>query len=179
MNNVSLLLAWRYLLGSKNERNISYMVIICFISIFIGSFSLTVVTSIMNGFEKETCKKLQGIHASITIDGGGETLNWPAIKHVIKSEFPTITACSPSTTKQIILQLPGSDDLSNIVVLHAIDPKSYADVVMLEQMITQPADKTNLNKLSINLKKAEELELIDSYIKNVDNMPYLYYKANY
>jgi len=163
--NVSFLLAWRYLLGSKQERNISWMVIICFSSIFLGSFALAVVIAIMNGFERETCKKLQGINASITIDAGGEQLDWPAIKKVLETEFPHIIASTPTTNKQVIIQLPGSDDISNVVILRAIDPLSQKNVTTLEQTIVQNKKTLTLNdtiqnnKLLIGKSLAQTIEV--------------------
>ncbi len=40
MNKLSLLITWRYLLGARTEKNISIMVLICFLGIFIGAFAL-------------------------------------------------------------------------------------------------------------------------------------------
>jgi len=144
MKTVSLLLAWRYLIGSHNERSISWMVIICFISILIGSCALAVIIAVMNGFEKATCQKLQGIHASITIDAHGEQLDWPAIKEVLHKELPQVIATTPTTSKQVIVQLPGSDDISNVVLLRAIEPSSQVHVTALEQII-RPHKKNALN----------------------------------
>lgn len=166
MNRVSLFLAWRYLLGSRKERNISYMVIICFISILIGSFSLALVMSIMNGFEQETFQKLKNIHASISMDSYGEHLNWPAIKEVLHKEFPQVSASTPTTSKHVIVQLPGSDDISNIVLLRAIEPQSQATVTTLEQMIeakngkeSKLQDTIHNNKILIGKSLATRLEV--------------------
>ncbi|TET06233.1 ABC transporter permease [Candidatus Dependentiae bacterium] len=165
MNRVSLFLAWRYLLGSKQERSISYMVIICFISILIGSFSLALVMSIMNGFEQETFQKLKNIHASINMNSYDEHLNWPAIKEVLHKEFPHISASTPTTSKHVIVQLPGSDDISNILLLRAIEPISQATVTTLEQMIeAKNGKKSKLqeaihnNKILIGRSLAATLE---------------------
>jgi len=113
------------------------MVIICFGSIFLGSFALALVVAVMNGFEKETCKKLQGIHASVNIDAYGERLHWPAIKKVLDEEFPHVIASTPTATKQVIVTIPGSDDISNVVALRAIEPRSQQNVTTLTTMIQQ------------------------------------------
>jgi len=89
----------------------------------------------MNGFEQETVKKLQGINAHISIDGGGQHLNFKAIQSVIIKEFPHIKTCTPIATKQVIIQVPGSDDISNVVMLQAIEPQSQAQVTTLEKTV--------------------------------------------
>jgi len=152
MNTVSLLLAWRYVYSRKHERNISWMVVICFSSILVGSFALALVTAIMNGFEQETCKKLQGIHAAISIDAHGESLDWKAIKKVLDKEFPQIVASTPTTSKQVIVTLPGSDDISNVVILRAIDPFTQQQVTTLKQMIEhRSSDNFWQNVISKNM----------------------------
>ncbi len=164
MNTVSLLLAWRYVYSRKQERTISWMVVICFSSILVGSFALALVTAIMNGFEQETCKKLQGIHAAISIDAHGELLDWKAIKKVLDEEFPQIAASTPSTSKQVIITVPGSDDISNVVILRAIDPLTLQQVTTLKQMIVQESSDNFLqniiskNMILIGQSLAQNLE---------------------
>lgn len=120
--NVSWLLGWRYLLGARSEKNISLMVLICFCGIFIGTLALALVASIMNGFEKVTHQKLQGIHSQLIMRSSGNALNAPAIESVLKT-FPGVQAYSPSTYKQVIIQASGSDDMSNALMLKGINPE--------------------------------------------------------
>ena len=68
MNNLTLLITWRYILGARSDKNISIMMLICFLGIFIGAFALALVASIMNGFEKVTHRKLQGIHSQLIMN---------------------------------------------------------------------------------------------------------------
>src|SRR3972149_2036827 len=102
MKNITLLLATRYLLRSTYEKTISTMTIISFMSIMVGTFSLALVTAVMNGFEIATHEKMQSIHAQATIQAGGHAINYDAIHAVIINEFPEIIATSPHSIGHVI-----------------------------------------------------------------------------
>lgn len=167
MNTASLFLAWRYLRGPKKESSISAMLKICFLGILIGSCALTLVLGIMNGFEKITHQKLQGIHAQIIMRAHGEPLSLEEIKKVFVADFPEIRAWSPSDTRQAIIQHPQSDDMSNVVIIKGIDPALEKDTTSLERSITQAfrgQSKTlpaiiDSNHIMIGTKLAEHLDL--------------------
>lgn len=168
MKSVSLFIAWRYLRGPKKESSISVMLKICFLGILIGSCALTLVLGIMNGFEKITHQKLQGIHAQIIMRAYGEPLGLDEIKKVLASEFPEIRAWSPSDTRQAIIQHPRSDDISNVVMIKGIDPAEEKNTTSLERSITHamPKEEKTLpailhsNHLMIGDKLAEFLDLL-------------------
>lgn len=163
--NLSWLLAWRYLRGARSEKNISLMVIICFCGIFIGALALALVASIMNGFEKVTHQKLQGIHSQIIMRSYGNELNAPAIESVLKT-FPQVQAYSPTTFKQVIIQNPGSDDITNAVLLKGIDPELEQNTSAISTKIKEYSrDNPTLpalihgNHIAIGTKLAEQLHI--------------------
>jgi lipoprotein-releasing system permease protein len=140
MKPITLLIARRYLAGSRNEKNISLMIMICFIGICIGSFALALITSIMNGFEKVTYEKMQGIHAQITIASRGENLNVAEINNVLAKEFPEVVAVSPSVLKQVIIQHTDHDDqpATTIGIMKGIDPHTESAVSIVETKLVRP-----------------------------------------
>lgn len=145
MQNLSRMLAWRYAVGSIKEKNIATMIKLTFLCIFLSSFALALVIAIMNGFEKATHEKIQGIHAQIIMRAHGQELNWPIIEQVISQELPEIEAVSPTSTGQIILQTQNSDDISNLVILKAIDPAKESKITIFDQKITQSTTQKNLS----------------------------------
>ncbi len=161
MNKLPLLITWRYLMGARKEKNISIMVVICFLGIFIGAFALALVASIMNGFEKATHQKLQSIHSQIIMRSMGNELDADKVSTVLQNEFPEVFAFSPSSYKQIILQKPGSQEITNAVVLKAIVPELEEKTSTIGQKIA--GDKKNLpelvtgNQIIIGKKLAESL----------------------
>jgi lipoprotein-releasing system permease protein len=163
---VSLFIAWRYLHGPKQERTISAMIKICFIGILIGSCALALVLGVMNGIEKVTHEKLQGVHAQIIMRAHGKTLAVNEIAAIIAKEFPEIRAWSPSDTRQGIIQHPDSDDISNVILLRGIDPEKEEQTTALGKKITNgsaghPKELPHIftaNRLMIGNKLAENLD---------------------
>jgi len=162
MNRIPLFLSIRYLIGSKQERSISAMIIVCFLGITIGSFAL--VASVMNGFEHVTHEKMQGIHSQIIMHADGELLNTKKIGTVLQKEFPAIAAYSPNGSEQAIIQNPETKEIHDVVMIKGIAPKTEPCISCLEKKILAPSKKTLAdllikNNVLIGKKLAENLEL--------------------
>lgn len=141
MQTFPFVIAWRYLMHAHGDRSISTMLIISFLSIFIGSFSLTLVTAIMRGFEIEVTRKMQSIHAPLIIRAHGQPLDYSAIERVLHDEFShLIEAVSPSTCAYTFAfsRLDKHDDAPILIVLKAIDPVREATTSQLAQKVITP-----------------------------------------
>jgi len=150
MRRIEFLLAWRYLRGTTHEKNISFMVVICFLGIFIGTLSLALIVSIMNGFEKVTHQKLQGIHAQIVAHAQGNELAMETLSSAFAKEFPMIRAFSGSALKQGIVQGADDNDLSHIVFIKGVDPINENKVsILAEKIIVSVDDSHDLSDLLI------------------------------
>lgn len=135
---LSLLLALRFLRSSAQEKTISVMIKICFFSILIGTCALTLVAAIMNGFEQATAKKLQGIHADITIHSHEHAIDYEKLKNVLDTEYAdTIKAASPTSMHQVVVSSSCEAREYTICLLKAVDPAQEAQVNDLATMITQ------------------------------------------
>jgi lipoprotein-releasing system permease protein len=164
--SISRLLAWRFLRSAQQEKNISLMVKVCFLSIFVGTFSLTLILAIANGFEKATHDKLQGVHSDIIIQAGGRELDYTKMSTIFMQEFASdICAFSPLSNAPALIQ---NSELNSttLVDIKGIDPVSEPRVTKLGSMITrslQPgADWEHLlqgNTLFVGELLAEQLAL--------------------
>lgn len=134
----TLLLAWRFLKASRSESAISTMVKICFLSIAVGTGALTLVAAIMNGFEKATHKKLQGIHADLTMNAHDKAINYEKVRKVIAADYAnSICAISPTSHTQLVLQNRAVEPHeTQIGLLKAVDPREESSVSSLKQMLT-------------------------------------------
>lgn len=150
---ISLLLALRFLSGAHKEKNISVMIKVCFLSILISTFALTLIVSVMKGFEKATHDKLQGIHSDLIMRAHGQPIDFDKLKNVIDKEFNnSIIAIAPSSIAQVIIQ-PGdkksdnnkkeSNSETNLVMLQAIDPELEPKVSALKDMLVEKYENTN------------------------------------
>jgi len=135
MNSLSLLLSWRYLVKTKQERSINTMIKICFLGIALGTFSLALVVAVMRGFERATHEHMQGIHAHIIMQAyGNEPLDFDAITRVLKNEFPEIIGIAPSNQHYGIIQ-NDSGQLSMLISIKGIDPSAESETTSLEKKI--------------------------------------------
>lgn len=132
---LNLLLALRFLKSSKDETTISVMIKMCFTSILVSTFALTLVFAIMNGYEKATHEKLKGIHADVIITAQGKAIDFGKLQSVLSTEFSSlIDATSPVALSQVIIQSE-SDKGSTLCVLKGIDPVLEPQVSALKTMM--------------------------------------------
>ena len=144
-------LAQRILFTHIYQKSISTMTIICFIGIFIGSFSLALVTAIMNGFEVVIHEKMQGIHSNLIIQSYKNDININVLTKVLHKEFPEITAFSPMATHHILLRTKSeSDDIPTVAMIKGIDPKTEINTSSLSQKIINPSSSIQFDQLFNN-----------------------------
>lgn len=135
--SLPFLLAFRFVRGATSEQNIAVMVKICFFSILCGTFGLTMVAAIMNGFEKATQEKLQGINADALIRSSTGPINTEKLTAVLQNEFGSvIQATSPNSCAQLIIQ----NDYHNkrfqqLIAIKGIDPLKESHVTALATML--------------------------------------------
>lgn len=160
------LIAWRYLRKS-HEKNISFMIALCFFGIFMGTFALALVTCIMNGFEKVTQKKLQGIHSQLIMRSShNQSLDIQKIYPVLEKEFFQIKSYSPTNFKQLLLHNKSTNSVSNALVMKIIDPLLEPQVSTIQNYIVKSNNEPQLlanvldkNSIIIGNKLAQELDL--------------------
>ena len=174
MKSVSLFIASRYLIKSRYEKSLSTMAIITCISIFIGTFSLALITAIMNGFEKTIHTKMQNIHPQATIYSSGSPMNISAIHKVIKKEFPEIAAMSPQSISHIIIQADEDDEDQSpmVAMLKGVHPSFEAQVSAIDKKMLNNQSLTNAlhnNRIVIGKELARKLDVSIS-----DSIPLLY-----
>ncbi len=119
------------------------MTIICFLGIFIGSFSLALITAIMNGFEVAIHQKMQTIHANIIIESYKNDIDLDVLGRVLRTEFPEITAISPLAHHHILLKTDNSsDDTPTVALINGIDPTTEQLTSSLSQKIIKSLPNT-------------------------------------
>lgn len=176
--HLSLLLALRFLKSSAQEKTISVMIKICFLSILVGTCALTLVAAIMRGFEQATSRKLQGIHADLTINAHDKAIKYAKLKKVLMDEFAdTIEAISPTSMHHVIIHNKRNEQKEfALCLLKAINPEEEQKVTTLSSMIktanNDPWPLLKNNTIFIGQALAEQLHCIvgDSLI--------LYYPEN-
>ncbi|MBU4269584.1 ABC transporter permease [Candidatus Dependentiae bacterium] len=162
MNELSSFIATKYIKFKNKDRNISLMMKICFLGISIGTFALMLTLIIMNGFEKVTHEKMQGINSQAIIYSYGKQIDYISIEKFLKDKFDNqINAISPSSTRQVLIDKNNSQ---TILFIKGINPDTQINVSNINQKILS-GPKANLseliteNKIIIGQKMAQSFNL--------------------
>jgi lipoprotein-releasing system permease protein len=163
MIDVILRLALAHITSASGQKNISLMIKLCFIALTISTFALTLVVAVMNGFQKETAKKLQGIHADIIIKSPTGALDYERLATVLEKEFPQdIMASAPQAISNILLKSDAHDTLSPLCVCIGLEPACEKKVSTLFTALTKQDNQIEQledNSLLIGVTAAKLLSL--------------------
>lgn len=120
--NLTLFLATRYLRCRFMTGNLSVMLLICFLGIFVGAASLALTLSITRGFEDTINNKIRGINPHAVIYEPGRKLDEKIIKDYVTENFGTfVKSVSSSSTRQIIIN---QGDSNGVAFIRGIETKS-------------------------------------------------------
>lgn len=143
--NLASFIAWRYLRFKHKDKNISFMIKVCFLGIFVGTFALMVTLIITNGFERVIHEKMQGINAQINISAPSNRLSYEEIRdQLIKEYGAVVTGIGGYSLKQAILS---SDDSQTVMILKGVHPEHEATVTNLASKVILPSEQSLLSDL--------------------------------
>lgn len=142
-NSFTLFLAKRLIFSKNNNFSIKISLWICISAIAIGSFALTLIFAIMQGFQTVTETRLQSIHPQIILQAPkGQDLNFAKLKTYLSQNsqnllLSQIQAITPYILSYGVLHNPDLDDqveFCNVSLIKSIDPKT-------ELLVSQIATK--------------------------------------
>lgn len=148
--NSYFLMSLRYLQAANKNSTIRTMMKICFFGIFIGTFSLALIVSIMKGFEQATYLKMQSIYPQIIIDANGQQIDYEHIKEVLDNPIYKIAHYAPEQTTQALCNSIESQDMPYVIQLKGIDPKLEQHVTPIQTMILPKQQTHYLEKLLLD-----------------------------
>ena len=161
--NITRLLAWRYLRGTKEQRSLTAMIWVCALGIFIGTCALGLTISVMNGFEIETHKKLQGISPDISIQAPQETsLESISLQKYLTTTYKTsIAGISDYGIHHVLLQKNDVNEKTVIGIVKTINPQQELQVTPLQDYVSEPLTTLHNNRLIfIGKEIAKEMDLV-------------------
>jgi lipoprotein-releasing system permease protein len=153
-----------YLKKSNSQKNISWMILICFLTTALTSCALCLALAIMKGFEQGTHQKMQGIHSHLTISASGQSLQAAAIEKVIKEEFPLISHTAICTIREGLIRNPlQEDETPKAIFIIGIDPATYRLVSSLESTLINTSsslvDAMAYEKIIVGKRLANNLSI--------------------
>ncbi len=95
------LIGLRYLRARRRERFVSLIAVISLAGVAIGTFALTVVLSVMSGFQEDLRARLLAFNPEITVDTTGRQSELGSLQQKI-SAMPGVVGVAPFTTSQVL-----------------------------------------------------------------------------
>ena len=140
MQNISLKLGYKYLRSNKGGL-FSYTSLLAVIGMMIGLASLIVVTSVMNGFEKELENRILGVIPHATISSDKPIENYNDLVSDINS-YDQIIKSSPYIELKALISSPYSSAGINLI---GIDPiiENEMSIIPANMLV---GDISNLDK---------------------------------
>lgn len=157
-----LLIALRYLQAKQKNESIQSMIKICFLGTCLATCALTLVVSVMQGFEHTTHEKMQSIYPDLILDAHSQNINLEALERILQEEQYHIKAWSPQHLGQALLYNPDYSTTPTVIGLKGINPSQEQAVNTLHKKITEPK-QTSLehvlsdNQILIGSKLAQQL----------------------
>jgi lipoprotein-releasing system permease protein len=145
-------LARRYLGAQRRSRFSSLIGLFSLAGVFIGTASLVVATSLMNGFEEQVRDRLIGrdSHLDFQSETGEGLRSSDSLVDAIREADPRIVAASPFISGKVGISAGGGAD--GIVVM-GIDPVRSAKVIDVANFIT--AGKMDLSLFPLDSGRSE------------------------
>ncbi len=124
---VSLFIGLRYSQSRKGNAFLSFITLFSVAGIFLGVLALTVVSSVMNGFEGELKKRILGVIPHLIVQSADTTM-----PQRLSLQFPAIAQVSPFLQSEALIQ--SSKDLTG-AMLQGVDVNALP--VFLQQSLQQ------------------------------------------
>ncbi len=96
------LVGLRYLRARRHERFVSLIAVISLGGVAIGTFALTVVLSVMSGFQEDLRARLLAFNPQITVETSAAHDQLAALQQKIETALPAVAAIAPFTTSQVL-----------------------------------------------------------------------------
>jgi lipoprotein-releasing system permease protein len=145
-------LARRYLGAQRRSRFSSLIGLFSLAGVFIGTASLVVATSLMNGFEEQVRDRLIGrdSHLDFESDGGDGLPGGDSLPDAIEKADPRVVAASPFISGKAGISAGGAAD--GIVVM-GIDPRRSSKVIDVQNFLV--AGTMDLRTFSMDSGRTE------------------------
>lgn len=102
------MLARRFVLSKSSDGFLSFIAWVSVIGVALGVLALTVVTSVINGFEGELVRVITGMNGDVVLYSRGEPIrDVEAVEGKIRKVLPEVQAISPAFLTELMISGPG------------------------------------------------------------------------
>ena len=127
-------LARRFLLSKVSDGFLSFIAFVSVVGVALGVLALTVVTSVINGFEGELSRVITGMNGDIVLYSRGEPI---ADAEVVEAKIRKVLPETRAITRSFVTELmvSGSDGVAG-AILEGVDQATLGDVTAIPRRVT-------------------------------------------
>jgi lipoprotein-releasing system permease protein len=171
------ILARRFLLSKSSDGFLSFISWVSVLGVALGVMALTVVTSVINGFEGELIRVITGMNGDVLLYSRGEPLRDPEIVEAeIRKVLPQVEAMTPSFVTELMAAGPSS---VSGVVLQGIETETLGLVTAIPNRLISgrlPVATAEVALTSVLAEKlgatvGSEIRLIAPFTGESDSSP--------
>ena len=148
-------LAKRFLLSKTSDGFLSFISLVSIFGVALGVMSLTLVTSVINGFEGELTRVITGMNGDVLLYTRGELFQSPTeIISQIREKLPQVRAVSPSFVTEV---MSSHEQVVAGAVLQGIDLQSIGEATEIPRRLIQGSLPRAPGEVAIGSSLAERL----------------------
>ena len=133
------LIGIRYLRARRRERFVSLIAVISLAGVALGTFALTVVLSVMSGFQDDLRQRLLAFNPHITVEQADAAAPAQSALAARIEAMPGVRAVAPYVSSQVMAVSTGVDDVPGYVsggIIRGVVPVNNPDLTELRATIS-------------------------------------------
>ena len=155
LNSLVFTLATRFLLTKSSDGFLSFISWVSILGVTLGVAALTVVTSVINGFEGELAHVITGMNGDVVLYSRGEPIRDPQFALAeIKKSIPGVTAVTPSIVTELMAS--GPNGVSG-AVLQGVDTETIGAVTAIPERVISGRMPLGDREIALGSAIAEKL----------------------
>lgn len=149
------ILARRFLLSKVSDRFLSFIAWVSVIGVALGVLALTVVTSVINGFESELARVITGMNGDVILYTRGDPIEHPErVRERIREVLPNVQAISGTFITE--LMVAGPNGVAG-AVLEGIRPDEHGKVTAVPERVTDGRLARERDEVTLGYAIAEKI----------------------
>lgn len=153
--SIVLTLARKFLFSKSSDGFLSFIAWVSVLGVALGVLALTVVTSVINGFEGELSKVITGMNGEVILYTRGEPIQQPEL---IEKDIQRVLSQAEAITSSFVTELmvSGPDGVAG-AILDGFDENTIGKVTEIPNSIVDGVFPSSENEIALGSALAERL----------------------
>lgn len=150
-----MLVAKRFLVSKSSDSFLSFIALVSVLGVALGVTALTVVTSVLNGFESELTRVITGMNGEVILYSRGEPIGDAKIVEAkVLKVLPEVQSITHSFVAQLMVS--GSSGVAG-AILEGVNPVTVGEVTALPNRIFRGRLPNSNNEIALGTVLADRI----------------------